>query len=59
MLSDRVRNDEYDFTIEAMDALQSVPWAEPLLRAAQARDLSFDRNCCVTFAQEFILVDLT
>jgi hypothetical protein len=39
VLSDRVRGDEYDFTTEAMDALQSVPWAAPLLRAAQTRDL--------------------
>jgi hypothetical protein len=40
MLSERVRGDEVDFTKAAIDALQSVPWAAPLLRrVAQARDL--------------------
>ena len=53
MLSDRVRGDEYDFTIEAMDALQSVPWAAPLLRAAQARDLLKAENKPLMFEVRF------
>ena len=40
MLSDRVRLEEYEFTKEAIHALRSVYWAEPLLRrVAQARCL--------------------
>jgi hypothetical protein len=53
VLSDRVRGDEYDITIEAMDALQSVPWAEPLLRAAQARDLLKAENKPLMFEVRF------
>lgn len=53
MLADRVRNDEYDFTLEAMDALQSVPWAAPLLHAAQARDLLNAENKPLMFEVRF------
>ena len=45
MLSDRVRLEEYEFTKEAIHALRSVYWAEPLLRrVAQARCLLEPEN---------------
>ena len=53
MFSDRVRGDEYDLTIEALDALQSVPWAAPLLRAAQARDRLTAENKPLMFEVRF------
>jgi hypothetical protein len=53
VLSDRVRGDEYDFTIEAMDALQSVPWAVPLIRVAQAHDLLTAENKPLMFEVRF------
>jgi hypothetical protein len=53
VLSDRVRGDEYNFTIEATDALQSVPWAAPLLRAAQVRDLLKAENKPLMFEVRF------